>query len=283
MTPDRLLAQAVVDDPARPLITFYDDSTGERVELSVVTFANWVAKTANLLVDGLGAQPGQRVALDLPVHWQGAVWHAACWAAGLVTVPVAANTIDGMAGMAGTTGVGGAAENADIVVLAMVPDGAVPDGAAAERRLPRTGEVVGLGLGPLGLPRPGIALPAYITLDYDREIHGFGDVFRADVEPERPALLVNGTLHSAAELGAATTAFLQRWSLPPGARILSLLPFDDLLAIVAGLLGPLANGGGTVLCRHADHARLPARTGAENVTAVTGLPEGVLPGLLRLT
>src|SRR5688500_7214303 len=87
MTPDRLLTQAVAADPARPLITFYDDSTGERVELSVVTFANWVAKTANLLVDGLGAEPGQQVSLDLPAHWQAAVWHAACWAAGLVTVP----------------------------------------------------------------------------------------------------------------------------------------------------------------------------------------------------
>src|SRR5215210_8955354 len=92
MTPDRLLSQAVADDPARPLITFYDDSTGERVELSVLTFANWVAKTANLLVDGLGAAPGQRVSLDLPTHWQAAVWHAACWAAGLVTVPAAGVT-----------------------------------------------------------------------------------------------------------------------------------------------------------------------------------------------
>jgi uncharacterized protein (TIGR03089 family) len=264
VTPDRLLSQALVDDPARPLITFYDDSTGERVELSVVTFANWVAKTANLLVDGVGAQPGQRVTLDVPVHWLGAVWHAACWAAGLVTVPSAA----------------GGAEMADIAVLAIPADD-----TAAGRRLPRAGEVVGLGLGPLGLPRPGSTLPAYVTLDYDREIHGFGDVFRAPsgVEPERPALLANGTLHSAADLGAATTAHLQRWSLPRGARILSLLPFDDLPAIVSGLLGPLSNGGGTVLCRDADLARLAARSGAEHVTAVTGLAEGVLPGLLRLT
>jgi uncharacterized protein (TIGR03089 family) len=265
VTPDRLLSQAVLDDPARPLITFYDDSTGERVELSVVTFANWVAKTANLLVDGLGAQPGQRVALGLPVHWQAAVWHAACWAAGLVAVPGAAD-------------VSGTAEM-DIDVLA-VPAG----GAAAEPRIPRAGEVVGLGLGPLGLPRPGSAPPAYVTLDYDREIHGFGDVFRAPagLEPDRPALLAKGTLHSAAELAAATTALLRRWSLPPGARILSLLPFDDLPAIVAGLLGPLANEGGTVLCRHADPTRLAARAEAERVTAVTGLSGGLLPGLLRL-
>ena len=34
---------------ARPLITFYDDATGERVELSAATTANWAAKAANLL------------------------------------------------------------------------------------------------------------------------------------------------------------------------------------------------------------------------------------------
>ena len=49
---DRLDAYA--GDPARPLLTWYDDGTGERVELSGATLGNWVAKTANLLVDGCG-------------------------------------------------------------------------------------------------------------------------------------------------------------------------------------------------------------------------------------
>src|SRR5690606_17128304 len=31
-------------DAGRPLITFYDHAGGERVELSVTTYANWVAK-----------------------------------------------------------------------------------------------------------------------------------------------------------------------------------------------------------------------------------------------
>lgn len=47
-------------DPAAPLVTFYDDATGERVELSARTFDNWVAKTANLLQDELNAGPGDR-------------------------------------------------------------------------------------------------------------------------------------------------------------------------------------------------------------------------------
>ena len=57
-----LLATALRDDPARPLLTFHDDATGERTELSVATFANWVAKTANLLADDLGAGPGRPAA-----------------------------------------------------------------------------------------------------------------------------------------------------------------------------------------------------------------------------
>ena len=44
--------------PARPLVTFYDDATGERVELSVATYANWVAKTAGLAQDELDVERG---------------------------------------------------------------------------------------------------------------------------------------------------------------------------------------------------------------------------------
>ena len=41
---------------------------GGRVELSGATTANWVAKSANLLVDGYGGP--SRVGLLLPLHWQ---------------------------------------------------------------------------------------------------------------------------------------------------------------------------------------------------------------------
>src|ERR687898_246333 len=60
-TPYDLLLAELRRDRSRPLITYYDDGTGERVELSVATFDNWVAKTAGLLRDGLGVQPGSRL------------------------------------------------------------------------------------------------------------------------------------------------------------------------------------------------------------------------------
>ena len=52
-------------------MTFYDDATGERVELSVTTYANWVAKAASLLVDEHDLERGDTLRIDLPPHWLG--------------------------------------------------------------------------------------------------------------------------------------------------------------------------------------------------------------------
>src|SRR4029453_10470004 len=70
----------------KPFVTWYDDHRDERVELSYKTFDNWVAKTANLLVDELGAEPGDRVGALLVDHWQGPIVLAACWRAGVGVV-----------------------------------------------------------------------------------------------------------------------------------------------------------------------------------------------------
>jgi uncharacterized protein (TIGR03089 family) len=83
-TPYDLLADALRRDGARPFLTTYDDASGERVELSVATTANWVAKTANFLVDEIGVEPGDTVGVLLPLHWQTAVVVLACWSAGAV-------------------------------------------------------------------------------------------------------------------------------------------------------------------------------------------------------
>src|SRR4051812_5373340 len=83
---DALLAPLLAGDPARPLITFYDDATGERIELSGATFGNWVAKTANLLRDECNVEPGAPVAVLLPAHWQTAVALCAIWSCGAEAV-----------------------------------------------------------------------------------------------------------------------------------------------------------------------------------------------------
>lgn len=131
-------------DPAGPLLTFYDDRTGERTELSAATVDNWVAKTANLLVDGLGVTPGDPVAVLLPLHWQAAVVLLAVWSTGATVAPA------------------GAAAAAAFVAEDRLDDA------------PEAAELVGLSLRPLAgrLERawPGV-------LDYAEEVPGYGDRF----------------------------------------------------------------------------------------------------------
>lgn len=79
-----VLASRLRRDPGQPLVTFYDHASGERVELSVTTYANWVAKAASLLVDELDHERGDRLRVDLPPHWLGPVFLGAAWTAGLV-------------------------------------------------------------------------------------------------------------------------------------------------------------------------------------------------------
>ncbi len=69
----------MVSDPAGPRITYYDDATGERIELSTATLVNWAAKTGNLLRDEMGAGPASKVAVLLPAHWQTAAVLFGIW------------------------------------------------------------------------------------------------------------------------------------------------------------------------------------------------------------
>lgn len=82
----RVFADAIATDPTRPVLTWYDDATGERTELSGATLANWVAKTANLLVDEVALAPGDTAAVLLPPHWQTAAVLLGCWSAKLTVV-----------------------------------------------------------------------------------------------------------------------------------------------------------------------------------------------------
>ncbi|WP_320781661.1 TIGR03089 family protein [Streptomyces sp. CRN 30] len=243
-TPADLLSSALAADPGRPLVTFYDDATGERVELSVATFANWVAKTANLLQDELSAEPGDRVALLLPAHWQTAVWLLACASVGVVA------------------DVAGDPAAADLVVSG--PDPETLDAARA-----CSGARIALALRPLGgrFPQPpeGFA-------DYAVEVPGQGDRFTAyaPVDPEEPALIVAGREFTGAEVVERARAEATALGLTgPGARVLSGLPYDTWEGLHAGLYGPLATGGSVVLCRNLDRLApdpLDQRIESERIT-----------------
>ncbi len=240
--PERL-ALAMVTNRARFLVTFYDDTTGERIELSVATFDNWVAKTANLLHDGLGAEPGSRVGLLLPLHWQTAVWLMACWAAGMVPAPQSTD--------------------ADIVVVG--PEHL--EDAMASRAV----DIVGLSLEPLARPlreaSPGV-------LDYAVEVPGYGDRFEPSRQPlaDDPALEVDGRTFSHRDL-------VDSAGLRSGDRLLTSLAVDTIDGVRAAIAAPIAADASVVLCRNLDAQRLVKRMAAERVSAVAGdvpdLPAGV--------
>src|SRR3982750_868754 len=107
-------------DPGRPLVTFYDDSTGERTELSVATWANWVAKVSSLLADELDVAHGSRLLVDLPAHWLGTVVLGAAWGCGLQVVwdGEAEAVVTGPDGVARWTG---EAARIPVVVSALQP------------------------------------------------------------------------------------------------------------------------------------------------------------------
>lgn len=87
-----LLEQRLRREPSQPFVTFYDDASGERTELSVTTYANWVSKTANLFTDELMLDPGDGLHVELPTHWLGAVFLGGLLSCGLTldaTAPVA--------------------------------------------------------------------------------------------------------------------------------------------------------------------------------------------------
>jgi len=213
-----LLASAVKADPARPLSTFYDDATGERVELSVTTYGNWVAKTAGLVQDELDVERGALVLVDLPTHWLGAVWLGALWAGGQVV------TTDR-----------DLAEEADLVVCG-------PDGVQEYAGLAGSRPVVALSLRPLGA-RFDEALPTGVT-DYGAVVLAQPDVFVALDPPdaEDGAWRSGGTVRSQRQVLEETGSAPL---LEEGGRLLTdQNPCSP--TGVATLVSPLQRAGGVV-------------------------------------
>lgn len=227
-----LFVAALTSDPARPLVTYYDDATGERTELSGETLANWVAKTANLLVYGVGLAPGGTAGVLLPAHWQTAAVLLGCWSAGIV--------VD-------LTGTG---DRADVTF------------AAADRLgTGQAGEIFGLALAALAAPmRP--APPPGVS-DFVLEVRQFGDQFRpvTPVTGDDPA--VPGTVHRDICRRAADRAAY--WNLRPDARV--LVDGDATPDPVDWLLAPLSAGASIVLSRNVDAEAKRRRLDVERITA----------------
>jgi uncharacterized protein (TIGR03089 family) len=246
--PADLLAVTLRREPAAPLITYYDDATAERIELSAATLANWVAKTANLLQDEFDVGPGSTVAVSLPVHWQTAAVLLAVWSCGAAVADTAAEDPDRL-------------EDVDVVLVAQDRLQALEE--------PEDVELLGLSLHPLGLGMKDYVGPAR---DFALEVRAHGDRFvpYESPDPAAPGLRI-GTLELT--LGGLTDAAKElagRLGLAAGDRVL----VDERTAVEAGpvawLLAPLAAGASLVLCRNAIDDVLAHRAGTERVTATLG-------------
>jgi uncharacterized protein (TIGR03089 family) len=226
-----LLDPLMAADPVGPRITYYDDATGERIELSTVTLANWAAKTGNLLRNELGAGPGSRVAVLLPAHWQTAAVLFGIWWIGAEVV-----LADGDADVALCT--------ADRLSEA---DDAVG-----------VGEIAALSLDPFG--KPVTNLPIGVT-DYATSVRVHGD----QISPERqPGPALDGRSVADVLAGAQTSAAAQ--GLTADDRVLSSASWDTADELTNNLLAVFAAGASLVQVANPDPSALERRRQTEKCT-----------------
>ena len=232
-SPEQLFADALARDPAGPFVTYYDDATGERSELSRKSLANWVAKTYHLLVSQLGLDVGAGAFVDLPAHWISVVPILGALSAGLT---IGAEPV--------------AAEVAFVSADSAEQAAGVPDVFAVATATAATGFRDG----------PPAGTEDFVVAVRPQEDKWLGVRFPAG--PDVAALggrtraqLVADARDRAAELG-----------LGAGARVLVTRGWHEPQDWIDTLLAPLAVDGSVVYVRNADPAALDRRAGQERVT-----------------
>jgi uncharacterized protein (TIGR03089 family) len=220
-TPASVLAEILRSDPARPRVTFYEDTTGptegERIELSGKVVSNWVSKAGNALQDEFDLGPGSVVQLSLPPHWRALYWAFAVWSVG--------GTVDL---------VGGPTPN---LLICDDPD-------QPGRLEPAPGDVVIVTLDALARVHPG---PVPVgAMDEARELASYGDQFAAMAVPAPDDLaLITSTAHT------SYRHVVPHRDWPANTRV-SLA--GDLTEVLESTLAALAVDGSVVLARHGQQA-----------------------------
>jgi len=220
----------MASDPAGPRITYYDDATGERIELSTATLWNWAAKTGNLLRDELGAGPSSRVAVLLPAHWQTAAVLFGIWWIGAEVVT---------------------AGEADIALCTADRLSEADDAVGM-------GEVAVLSLDPFGKPAPD--LPVGVT-DYATAVRVHGD----QITPERhPGTALDG--RSVADVLSGASAAATAQGITADDRVMSSSPWQTPDELIANLLAVFSIGASLVQVTNPDPAAMDRRRQAEKIT-----------------
>ncbi|PXX05712.1 uncharacterized protein (TIGR03089 family) [Mycolicibacterium moriokaense] len=222
-------------DPVGPRITYYDDASCERIELSTVTLANWAAKTGNLLRDELGAGPATRVAVLLPAHWQTAAVLFGIWWIGAEVV------LDGERQR----------EGADIGLCTADRLSEADDAVGA-------GEIAVLSLDPFG--KPAADLPVGVT-DYATSVRVHGD----QISPERhPGPALDGRSVTEVFVDAQASAAAQGFTASD--RVMSTSDWATADDLTTNLLAVYVAGASLVQVANPDVAALDRRRQMEKAT-----------------
>ena len=228
-TPEQLFGDALRADPARPLVTYYDEATGERSELSAKSMANWVAKTYHLISGELGLGVGDSALIALPAHWISVPALLGALCAGLELRD------DGPADVAFVTG----------PLLGAADAFAVNPAAAA--------------VGYRDAPPSG-------TADYVLAVRPQPDAWTGVAFPAGPDGPCWAGM-SRAEVVAAARARAADLGLAGGARTLTTRGWDGPAAWLDTLIAPLAVGGSVVyVANSTDESVIERRIAQERVT-----------------
>jgi uncharacterized protein (TIGR03089 family) len=245
-----LLGGGAAAEAGRPLLTYCDDATGERTELSAVALGGWASRTAILLHEGCGLGGGDRVAVLLPPHWQTAAVLLGAWSAGLaVSFRLWATAGLPVSGL-------GDDEPLDAVFVARSRLDSWLE------KVPEARHRFVLGLAPAG----GVLdeVPAGYR-DYLAEVGRYPDSLPAYAPVRRTdAASVDGT--SFREWGSLAREVAVSLELHAGDRL--LIDVAEHEHPLKWLLAPLAVGASVVLCANLDPATVDARAAAEHVTRV---------------
>jgi uncharacterized protein (TIGR03089 family) len=234
-SPEQLFADLLAAAPAAPFVTYYDERSGERAELSARSLGNWVAKTHFLLIDELGLSVGSAALVALPAHWISVPAVLGCLTAGLQLVEDAARAdvaFVAPATLARATGIDD--------VFAVAPESAAtgfageePDGATDYVRAVR----------PQPDKWPTVHFPA---------------------GPDDPCL-AGRTRREVADHARERAAQL---GVDRGARVLTDRDWRTAADLIDTLFLPLAVGGSLVLVRNASDEVLARRAEQERASVV---------------
>jgi uncharacterized protein (TIGR03089 family) len=233
-----MFASVLAAAPTRPLITFYDDANGERIELSARSLANWVTKTHFLLLDELGLGVGDTALIALGADWITVPILLGGWSAGLTLTSNSDD--DAQVAFATPATVAAAGRAQDVFVV----------NPASMTRSFASAPVPGSGTDYVAAVRPQPDTWASV---------------RFPAGPTDPA----GIGMTRAQLTAAASERAVTLGFAPQARVLAEAPWTGLADWIDALLAPLAVGGSVVLVANPDPdpAKRERRIEQEQITA----------------